>query len=146
MEQSNRAMGELSPELMHPALNPGPVLHPARHWEKGLAQPPPHLLKGIEPGGRGRQPDRLDSGLNLQGRQDVGVRMNVPIVVADVNQVSRRGRTLEVGIELNHVLTSHEVALKVVHLPGQGSERAAGAPVLIVARSLRARTLYSFQG
>jgi hypothetical protein len=80
-EQSGRTMRELIQKVMPPLFDLGPVLHPALHLEDVLAQPAPQLLKGIEPGGIGRQPHGGDPWVTLQSRQHVRVRMNVPVIL-----------------------------------------------------------------
>ncbi len=46
---------------------------------------------------------------------------------------------VELGVELHHLLPPYDVAIQVAHLPGQGIERAHGAPLLIVAGARRHR-------
>ena len=139
-EQSSRTMRELIQEIVHALLDLGPVLDPAMHLEDVLAQPAPQFLNGIEPGGIGRQPHRLDAGVGFQGRQHVGMRVNVPVILDHINQLHLLGvGAIQAGIELDHLLSAHDVAIEVVHLSGQGIERADRAPLLIVARALRHR-------
>ena len=137
-------MRELLQEITHALFDLGPVLDPAMHLENVLAQPAPQFLNGIEPGGIGRQPDWFDAGVGCQGRQDVRMRVNVPVILDHINQFYLLGvGAIQEPIELDHLLAAHDVAIEVVHLPGQGIERADGAPLLIVARALRHRGLPS---
>jgi hypothetical protein len=128
-------MCELTQKIMHPLFNPRPVLHPTMPLEDVLAQPAPQFLDGIEPGRIGRQPDWGNAGVACQRGQHVGVRMDVPVVLAHLELVCHRIGVVQVGIELHHLLAPHDVAIEVVDLSGQGIERADRPPVLIVPRA-----------
>ena len=140
-EQSSRAMRELIQEIVHALLDLGPVLHPAMHLEDVLAQPAPQFLNGIEPGRIGRQPHRYDPGVVFQGGQHVGMGDECSNYLGSRTAGPPGIGAVQVGVELDHLLSAHDVAIEVVHLSGQGIERADRAPLLIVARPLRHRRL-----
>src|SRR5262245_54345599 len=60
--------------------------------------------------------------------------MNVPIVLDYIDQVLLGISAVQMRVEFNHLLAPHDVAVKVVHLSGQGIERADRPPLLVVAR------------
>src|SRR5262245_10647691 len=127
-------MRKLIQESMHALFDVGPVLDPAMPLEDILAHPAPQLFAGVKPRGISRQPDRLDARVVCQGGQDIGVRVNVPVILDHIAQLHLLGvSAIQEGIELAHLLAAHDVALKVVYLSAQGIERADGAPLLSVA-------------
>src|SRR5262245_11904095 len=109
---------------MHSLFDPRPVFYPAMHLEDFLAHPAPALLSWMQRGGIGGLRRAREPGVARQGRQYVGVRMNVPVVLDPIEPVRRRIGAMERGREQAHLLTADEVAIEVVHLPGQGIERA----------------------
>ena len=129
-EQSTGALCELIQKSVDPLLDSGPVLNPAMHLEDVVAQPAPQLLNGVEPWSIGRQPDRFDPGVVRQGGQHVGMSMDIPVVLDHVQPLHLRIGTLKVRVELDHLLSSHNVAIEIVHLSSQGIERANRAPLL----------------
>ena len=140
-------MCKLIQEITHALFDLGPVLDPAMHFENVLAQPPPQLLHGVKPGGIGRQPDRLDARVLFQGAQYIRMRVNVPVILDHINQSHLLGvRAIEAGIELDHVLSTHDVAIEIVHLASQRIKCPDSAPLLIVARPLRHRSFSSPRG
>src|SRR5215813_14108314 len=140
-------MSKLLQEIVHPLLDLRPGLDPAMHLEDILAQPAPQLLDGVEPGSIGRQPDRLNSWVARHSGQDVRVGMNVPVVLDYMDPLHRLGvSAIEAGVELDHLLSAHDVAIEVVHLSGQGVECTDGAPLLIVPRPWGHRRFHSPHG
>ena len=135
-------MRKLIQEIVHPVLDPRPVLHPTMHLEDVLAQPAPQLLNGIEPGGIGRQPHRGDAGVAFQSRQHIGMGVNVPVVLDHIESIHLGIGAVQLGVELYHLLSPDDVAIEVVHLSSQGIERSDRPPLLIVARPLRHRRLH----
>lgn len=136
-KQGGRALGELFQESSHALFDLGPVLDPAVHLENIVAQPAPQFLNRIEPRGIGWQPDGLEAGGLCQGGQYVRMRVNIPVILDHIDQFHRWGIGLiENPIELTDLVLAYDVAIKVVHLPGQGIEGADGTPLLIVPRPL----------
>jgi hypothetical protein len=126
-------MRKLIQEVTHPLVDLGPVLDPAMHLEGILAHPAPQLFDGVKPGGRSRQPDRLDARGIGQGGQPVRRRVKVPVVLDHLDQLHLLGiGAIQAGIAWVHLLAAHDVASEVVPLSGQGLERADGAPLLLV--------------
>ena len=134
-------MRKLIQELVHPLLDLGPVLHPAMHLEDILAHPAPQLLNRVEPRGIGGQPHRFEPRVARQSSQHIGVGVNVPVVLADVEGVRQRLGALKRGGELTSRLAADAVALHVVHLPRHGMEGSERTPWWSVARPLCHRCL-----
>jgi hypothetical protein len=92
-EQGRRAMGELIEEGVDVLPQLRPVVGETVGFEHVAAQPAPPLLDRVEPGGVGRQPDGFAARQLAQRRHHVGVVMDRPIVLHDVEALCR-------GIEL----------------------------------------------
>ena len=134
-------MRELIQKIMDPLLDLGPVLHPAMQLENVLAQPAPQFLDGIELRGIGGQPYRFNPRGARQGGQHVRVRVNVPVILDHREPVRRRIGMVQLGVELDHLLSPHDVTIQVVPLPRYRVEGTNSAPLLIVARALRHRLI-----
>src|SRR5262249_30856634 len=134
-------MRELLQKLSHPLFNQRPILDPAMHLEHILAHPAPELLNRIEPGGVGRQPDRFEAWIGPQGFQHLWMGVNVPVVLDHVEELDLGVDVVKLLVELDHLPTSHNVAVQIINLSGHRIQTADSTPLLIVARALGYRHL-----
>jgi hypothetical protein len=141
-----RAMRKLRQEVSHPLFDLRLIFHPAMQLEHVLVQPAPQLLNRIEPGGIGGQPHRAELRPRAQSLQHVGMDVNIPAVLNDIDPVGGGIGLGNLPVELADLLAADDIAIQEIDLSGQGIERANGAPLLIVAGALRHRRLQASSG
>jgi len=117
-------MGELIEEGVDLLAQLRPVVSEAMSVEHVAAQPVPQLLDRIEPGRRGRQPDGLQARELAQRRQHVGMVVDGPVVLHEVDAPGVWRDLIEAPVEGADLLAADQRVVEVLHLAGERIERA----------------------
>jgi hypothetical protein len=100
-------MGELTQEGVDLLAQLRPISGQTVTLEHVATQPVPQLLNGVELGSIGRQPDRLQPRQLAQCRLDVGVLVNRPIILHNIDASRRRVDLIQVAVEGADLLAAH---------------------------------------
>jgi hypothetical protein len=102
----------------------GPIISQTVPLEHVAAQPVPELLNGVEPGRIGGQPDGLQPRQLAQRGLDVGMVVDRPVILHDVDALHASIDLIELSVEGVDLLASHPIVVQVVDL---ARERVQGA-------------------
>ena len=133
LEHRIGAGGELVQEGGDALAQGVPVSGESVLLEHVLLEPAPEFLNGIEPGSVGRQPDGLQSGQGVERGQHVGMGVDGPVVLDQIDVPSISVPLIELAVERADLLASDDVVVAQVHLAGQRVERPDHAPELLLA-------------
>jgi len=104
----------------------GPISGPARSLEHVAAQPVPELLDRVEPGRIGGQPDGLQPRQLLQRGLDIGMVVERPVLLHDLDAPHPSIDLSELSVKGPDLLAPNQIVVPVLDLTRQRVQSANG--------------------